>query len=178
MTGRPPAQWLEKLLPRLCLVLGSLLFLAGRLVAGTSNPPPSPAEAEFFEKEIRPVLVRSCGECHGTKQHRGELRLDSRQGVLKGGETGPAVVLGDPAKSLLILAVRHEGDLQMPPKGKLKDEQITALERWVKMGAPWPAEVRHSSDDVRKGPETLGVSTGRSPGSPGRPKRRLVPDAH
>ena len=99
MTGRPPVKSLEKLLPRLCLVLGSLLFLAGRSVAGTANPLPSPAEAEFFEKEIRPVLVRSCGECHGAKQHRGELRLDSRQGMLKGGETGPAVVLGDPGRA-------------------------------------------------------------------------------
>ena len=159
-------------------MLGSLLFLAGRLVAGTSNPPPSPAEAEFFEKEIRPVLVRSCGECHGAKQHRGELRLDSRQGVLKGGETGPAVVLGDPAKSLLILAVRHEGDLQMPPKGKLKDEQITALERWVKMASLAGRGSALFRRRAERAAETLGVSTGRSPGSPGRPKRRLVPDAH
>jgi cytochrome c553 len=124
---------------RLCLALGCALLLAGRSVAGLPNASPTPSAVEFFETEIRPILVGSCGTCHGAEKQRGELRLDSRQAMLKGGETGPAIVPGNPEGSLLILAVRHSGDVQMPPKGKLKDEQIVALERWVKMGAPWPA---------------------------------------
>jgi cytochrome c553 len=117
------------------------------LTAASPSPSQPPSEVDFFETEIRPILVGSCGKCHGAQKQRGELRLDSRQAILKGGETGPAIVPGDPEKSLLILAVRHSGDVQMPPKGKLKEEQIAALERWVKRGAPWPAEQRHSPDE-------------------------------
>jgi cytochrome c553 len=143
MTRRQPPSPADIVLLRLCLVLGSALFFASRSAAGS----PASSEVDFFEKEIRPILVGSCGKCHGAEKQRGELRLDSRQAMLKGGETGPAIVPGDSEKSLLILAVRHSGDVQMPPKGKLKDEQIAALERWVKLGAPWPAEHRLSLDE-------------------------------
>ena len=69
---------------------------------------------------------------------RGGLRLDSREAVLKGGETGPAVVPGKPDESLLMHAVRHRDGLAMPPKGKLNESQIAALEQWIKAGAVWP----------------------------------------
>ena len=127
--------------------MGCVLLFASRSAAGPPNTSPALAEVDFFETEIRPVLIGSCGKCHGAEKQRGELRLDSRQAVLKGGETGPAVVPGDPEKSLLILAVRHSGDVQMPPKDKLKDRQIAALERWVKMGAPWPPKHQRSPDE-------------------------------
>jgi mono/diheme cytochrome c family protein len=144
MTRHQPASLAEIVLPRLCLALACALVLATRSAAESASPAPTAAAAEFFEKEIRPILVGSCGQCHGAEKQRGELRLDSRQALLKGGETGPAIVPGNPEKSLLVLAVRQTGDVQMPPKGKLKDEQIAALEHWVKMGAPWPAEHRLS----------------------------------
>jgi len=99
---------------------------------------PTPTQAEFFEKNVRPVLAESCLGCHdGTAA--GGLRLDSREALLKGGRTGPAIVPGDPAKSLLIAAVAHTGATKMPlGTAKLADEKIAALTTWVKDGAVWP----------------------------------------
>jgi mono/diheme cytochrome c family protein len=98
---------------------------------------------EFFEKHVRPVLVDHCYNCHSPgaeKGVKGGLLLDTRDGLLKGGDNGPAIVAGDPEKSLLIKAIRyHDENLQMPPKGKkLSDQQIEDLVAWVKMGAPDP----------------------------------------
>jgi hypothetical protein len=97
---------------------------------------------EFFERKIRPLLVERCYECHSAQAEKlkGGLFLDTKEGVLKGGDSGPAIVPGNPDKSLLIKAVRYTSDdLQMPPKNKrLPDEQIADLEEWVKMGAPDP----------------------------------------
>jgi hypothetical protein len=101
-----------------------------------------PSGIEFFESKIRPILADDCYKCHSQQSEKvkGGLLLDTRDGLLKGGDTGPAVVAGDPDKSLLIKAVRYaDEDLQMPPKGKkLSPEKIAALEAWVKMGAPDP----------------------------------------
>ncbi len=102
----------------------------------------SPAEqTAFFENRIRPVLVEHCYECHSERSDnpQGGLRLDYRQSVLEGGESGPAVVPGEPEQSLLIEAVRYES-LEMPPKGKLPEAAIDDLVRWVSMGAPDPRE--------------------------------------
>ncbi len=104
----------------------------------------SAAGADFFEKEIRPILAEHCYGCHSaqSKRLRGHLRLDTREGWLQGGDLGPAVTPGDPENSLLISAVRHEDEfLKMPPKGKLDDRQIALLNRWVVMGAPSSREV-------------------------------------
>jgi len=97
-------------------------------------------DTAFFENKIRPILVERCYECHSAeKKQKGNLLLDTKEGLLKGGDTGPALVAGDPAKSLLITAVKWtDKDLQMPPKKKLSDEEIAALDEWVKMGAPDP----------------------------------------
>jgi hypothetical protein len=104
-------------------------------------PAPTGNGVEYFEKHIRPVLVERCYECHSAqaKKLKGKLWLDSREGMLKGGETGPAVVPENVEKSLLISAIRysHE-DLQMPPKEPLTKAQVAAFEQWVKMGAPDP----------------------------------------
>ena len=108
-----------------------------RLVGGE----PDGSSIAFFETKIRPILAEHCDSCHSAKAKklRGELRLDSRPGWMKGGQNGPAIVPGDPDRSLLIRAVRYEDpDLQMPPKGKLDAAQVAALEAWVKMGAPDP----------------------------------------
>src|ERR1051325_1936420 len=99
---------------------------------------------EFFESRIRPLLAEKCFKCHSAaaEKLKGGLYLDNREGLLKGGESGAVVVLGDPEKSKLIEAVRYTNvDLQMPPKGKLSDEQIGDLVRWVKMGAPWGGSI-------------------------------------
>ncbi len=97
---------------------------------------------DFFEKQIRPVLVEQCYECHGEKSQKGGLRLDTKAGWEKGGDSGPTIVPGNPDKSLLIQAIRyHDKDLAMPPKksgGKMPDDQIANFEAWVKIGAPDP----------------------------------------
>ena len=101
------------------------------------------AGIEFFEKEIRPLLVKHCYECHsaGAKEIGGKLLLDHRAGVLKGGETGPAIEPGKPDASRLIAAIRYDDvELQMPPKGKLPADAIARLTEWVKLGAPDPRD--------------------------------------
>jgi cytochrome c553 len=97
---------------------------------------------EFFEKRIRPVLVNDCAECHGAKKHKGGLRVDSREALRRGGDTGPAVVPGDPAKSLLLTSIKHlDPDLQMPEKKPKLDAAIIAdFERWIADGAEDPRD--------------------------------------
>ncbi|HUQ69733.1 MAG TPA: PSD1 and planctomycete cytochrome C domain-containing protein [Planctomycetaceae bacterium] len=107
-------------------------------VAIISQAADDPAHLEFFEREVRPLLFNKCGKCHGAAKQWAELRLDSRVAMLKGGEHGPAIIPGKPDESRLIEAVRQTGDVQMPPDGKLTEAQIAALERWIKLGAPWP----------------------------------------
>lgn len=119
-------------------VLQSLLpFL---LIIGTATAAPNETGIAFFETKIRPLLAGHCLECHSTaKKTRGGLNLDSRQGWVTGGDSGPAVIPGDPDASLLIKAVRyHDLTLQMPEDGKLPEAEITALETWVRLGAPDP----------------------------------------
>src|SRR6266481_5342595 len=100
----------------------------------------SPQQIEFYEKQVQPILAENCYKCHSHQADKikGSFVLDSREALLKGGETGPAIVPGEPEKSLLIKAVRHtDEDLQMPPKKKLPDDQIAILAQWIKMGAPY-----------------------------------------
>lgn len=106
---------------------------------------------EFFEKKIRPVLTKHCFECHAktAKELKAGLRLDTASGIREGGDSGPAVVPGEPDESLLIKAVRYtDQDMQMPPTGKLPDEAIKDLEEWVKQGAPDPREDKDNKDDA------------------------------
>jgi mono/diheme cytochrome c family protein len=101
---------------------------------------PTRAQVEFFEAKIRPVLFDTCGECH-LDDEEGGLRVDSRERLLAGGESGPALVPGDPDKSLLLQAMRRDPGAPRMPKGdpKLSDEIIAAFTEWIKQGAPWPA---------------------------------------
>ncbi|MFM7206313.1 MAG: PSD1 and planctomycete cytochrome C domain-containing protein [Planctomycetaceae bacterium] len=94
------------------------------------------AEREF-ETRVRPLLIARCGSCHGDSVAESGLRLDSRRAVLTGGDGGPAVVPGDAAGSRLIAAVRHADGLEMPPDGRLSEEEIGVLESWVAAGVPW-----------------------------------------
>lgn len=123
-------------------MLRALILSAGLVPALLAENAPDAAGIEFFESKIRPVLAEHCYSCHSEKAEKlkGELYLDSKMGILKGGANGPALVPGNPDQSLLIKAVRyHDENLQMPPKGKkLTDQQIADLEAWVKLGAPDP----------------------------------------
>jgi mono/diheme cytochrome c family protein len=99
----------------------------------------SPDQEQFFETRVRPLLAAKCHECHGPAKQESGLRLDSRAAALAGGDSGtPAVVPGKPDASQLIAAVKHTGDYQMPPTGKLSDDEIAILTQWVEMGSPWP----------------------------------------
>jgi hypothetical protein len=98
---------------------------------------------EFFENKVRPVLVQHCYGCHSgqAKKLRGGLRLDSREAMLNGGESGPAITPGQPDKSRLLSAVAYKNlELQMPPRGKLPEAAIADLTTWIKIGAPWPKQ--------------------------------------
>ncbi|QDT66796.1 Planctomycete cytochrome C [Calycomorphotria hydatis] len=101
----------------------------------------TPAELEFFEQKVRPLLANHCYSCHSAeaKKLQAGLYVDSLQGMLQGGDSGEAIVPGDPDGSLLMEAVRFES-YEMPPKGKLADDEIAVLEKWIKIGAPWPKE--------------------------------------
>jgi len=92
---------------------------------------------EFFETKVRPILATECFSCH-TESQLGGLRLDSREAMLRGGNSGPAIVPGDPDKSLIVTAVRQTGALKMPKGGKLPSAQIEALAQWIRTGATWP----------------------------------------
>ena len=141
----PPTRTPAPNLARPALAFVALAF-ACQSRAG-EPPGPDPAAAEFFETEVRPLLVEKCQSCHGGKKTEGGLSLTSRAAVLKGGETGPAVVPGKPAESLLVKAVNHTGDLKMPLKGKLTAKEVEKLTLWVARGAVWP----DSADAARAG---------------------------
>jgi len=111
---------------------------------------PSPDAIRFFEAKVRPVLVENCVQCHGAAKQEDNLRLDSRAGLIAGGDLGPAIVPGKPDESLLIQAVKHSADLSMPPKKQLPSEQIANLSLWVKSGAVWPDDGKSIAEPPRK----------------------------
>ena len=119
--------------------LGTLLAIL--LCCGTARAEITAQEfaaTDFFESRIRPLLVAKCFGCHADEE-RGGLRLDSRAAIIRGGDSGPAIQLEEHADSLLLLAVNYsDEDLQMPPSGKLTEEQIADLAKWVSIGATWP----------------------------------------
>ncbi len=106
-------------------------------MAHAAEPTPDPEAIKLFESKVRPVLVARCLKCHGEAQQKGQLRLDSREAVMKGGESGEVVVSGKPGDSLLIEAINRTG-LEMPPDAPLKENEIAALTEWVRRGLPWP----------------------------------------
>ena len=122
---------------RSLFVASLLVIVAPPLGTAAEVPTFSPQSLEFFEKSVRPVLVEQCFRCHNDKKSVSGLRLDSREAVLKGGDSGPAAVPGDVVKSLIVRAIRHEGDIKMPEKGKLADSQVAAITEWVRQGLPW-----------------------------------------
>ena len=122
-----------------------VVWLAGGAMWATQG---AEIDEAFFERRVRPVLVERCHKCHSADRAKGGLRLDSRERVLTGGETGPALVAGQPADSLLLQAVEQTGGLKMPPDGRLKDAEIAALREWIAAGAPWPQTARPEPSDA------------------------------
>src|SRR5258706_13334118 len=120
-----------------------LMVVLGVCSPGARAQTASSADSEFFEKKIRPVLAEQCYKCHSAsaKKFKGGLLLDSREGMLKGGETGAALVAGKPNQSLLIKAIHWtDKDLQMPPKEQLSKEGVADFERGGAAGAGWAGE--------------------------------------
>ncbi len=118
-----------------------LLLLASAASPAVATDDLQRATMTFFEKEVRPILVSRCYDCHSEKKQKGGLRVDHIGYLKTGGDTGPALVSGKPEKSALMEAVRFTNpDFQMPPKEKMPDAEIAILEKWIKMGAPWPED--------------------------------------
>ena len=148
------------------LVVG--LYLTGcTILAGDATVRPkqnavaqavTPRDAEFFEAKIRPILSEYCFGCHGPKKHESGLRLDSREGILRGADAGPIVVPGHPEESPLIDVIGYSETIKMPPRSKLPPQAIADLIKWVQLGLPWPESshglaadrVRGSAADLAK----------------------------
>ena len=109
--------------------------------------------SHFFETHVRPVLIEKCIGCHGEEKQSGGLRLDSLAAMLKGGESGPALIPGDATASHIIQATRYDGDLKMPPESSLPEAEKVALAHWVAAGAKWPenmATLKASREELAK----------------------------
>ena len=117
-----------------CLPL--VILVATLFPSWTFADEPCTRGLEFFEKRIRPLLSDNCFKCHTGDKRKGNLALNSRETILKGGDTGPAVIPGEPGKSLLMKAIGYaEPELRMPPRGKLNDQQVADVAEWIKLGA-------------------------------------------
>ncbi|HUY32672.1 MAG TPA: PSD1 and planctomycete cytochrome C domain-containing protein [Pirellulales bacterium] len=129
----------QRIIPRLALA-GGMWLACGSLpqAAEPDGKGAVAADLEFFENQVRPLLANHCQKCHGPDEQKGGLRLDSRSGLLAGGDTGAAIVPGKPDESLLVDAVGYGELYQMPPTGKLAPSEVATLRRWVERGAPWP----------------------------------------
>lgn len=137
---------------------------AGAVGVAQETPPRNalaPEKLEFFESKVRPILVQRCYECHSGQESNGGLRLDYREGLLKGGDSGPALQADEPQGSLLLRAIRYQNaDLQMPPSGKLDATEIEVLETWVGQGAVDPrADLPSGSSDK---PQGMSIPDGRN----------------
>src|SRR5262245_51857227 len=141
--GRPmPSPWV---IP--WILSCTALFAFAVAPVGAADPtldrPLDPKAVAFFEQKIRPVLSEHCFRCHSAeaeqpKKLKAGLYLDTRDGLHKGGDSGPVLVAGKAADSLLIKALKYDGDIRMPPRGKLPDAVIADFEKWVTLGAPDP----------------------------------------
>jgi hypothetical protein len=142
---------------RIAWLACSLVLLTNTVTARADDKPRDARAVAFFEKEIRPVLVQQCYSCHSAKAKnvKGGLLLDTRVGIRKGGESGPAVVPGKPDDSLLLDALRYDG-LEMPPKSKLPKKMVVAFEIWIRNGAVDPREGK-----IEPGRRTIDLVAGR-----------------
>jgi cytochrome c553 len=154
--------------------LVSLLCLVILTSHGQAAPPAAPG-VDLFEKKIRPVLVEQCYGCHSVeaqkkKKLRGGLFLDTRAGLLRGGDSGPAVVPGKPNEGALLAALRHTGEVRMPPKGALPAGVVADFEAWIRLGAPDPR------DEAGPGKRTIDIAEGRKFWAYQPPRKRPPPE--
>jgi len=117
------------------LVIFFVLLTTCAAVADADQP--TADERQFFEKSVRPLLEARCFKCHGAKKQQSHLRLDSRAGMLRGGDSGPAIKPGKPNESLIVKAIRYD-ELEMPPDRRLDKREVETFVRWIQMGASWP----------------------------------------
>ena len=145
----------HSILRKLATILG-ITLLTGGVPLGVR---PTTEQTDFFESKVRPLLARNCYQCHSeqAKIRYSNLRVDGRDALLNGGTRGPAIVPGDPDSSQLIQAVRYE-KLEMPPAGRLSEDQVESLVKWVKMGAPWPDLEVAGSVKISDGQTNLAAS--------------------
>ncbi len=136
---------------------------APAVAAAGSGEVASAEQLEFFEKQVRPLLVTHCYECHSGESPKLQagLRLDHRDGFLVGGDSGPSILPGDAQASLLVESIRYES-YEMPPKGKLAEHEIEVLVQWINSGAPWPDEAppalaNSSSFDIHERGRLIGL---------------------
>ncbi len=147
---------------RLAAILSVLQLLTAPYGVAAADPPDQKsgdsssanaqsdiARLQFFESKVRPLLIENCIKCHGPEKQEGSLRLDSRNGILAGGDTGPAIDLDKPSSSRILSAVRYE-EFEMPPNKRLQDEEIEVLSQWVTQGAVWPQSESHGLE-LRRG---------------------------
>ena len=142
------------------------------LVHGVCSAAVQNQDVEFFEKKIRPVLAGECYECHSAEaqKSKGGLSLDTREGLLRGGESGAALVPGKASESLILSALRHES-LEMPPKKKLSKEVVQDFLQWIEGGAPDP----RTGESVAQGPVSMNIEKGREHWAFQAPKKGSVP---
>ncbi len=146
-----------------------------RSIPALQEKPATTEQLAFFEKKVRPVLAANCYQCHSEAKGKvkGGLVLDTKEGIRRGGNTGPAVVPGDPKASLLVSAVKYERDqLQMPPKQKLSDAAIADLEAWIAAGAVDP---RDGNTSAAAPASEIDVAKGKQFWSFQKPKASIVP---
>jgi cytochrome c len=127
------------------IVLGVGVLAAGVLAGSRLQPVAAGVAADkpaFYTENVKPILETNCGQCHFATNHKGGLSLATKEGTMKGGRDGAVIVPGDPANSMLVKLIRHEGPTDdpkpMPPKGKLSDADIATITQWIKAGAVMP----------------------------------------
>ena len=145
----PPLQ-VTPLLAKCTLFLLTVIYLAPTTNGqDDSQAKFTPEQLEAFETNIRPLLVKHCYQCHSSDSRpaKGGLLLDSREGLLTGGDSGTAIVPGNPEESLLISSVKYQS-YEMPPDGKLSEKEVELLEQWIANNAPWPASEAPSASNA------------------------------
>jgi hypothetical protein len=112
------------------------------LVAAMPAIAAQPDNAKFFDDQVAPILEKRCLSCHNEQLKNANISFLDRESLLHGGTYGPAIIPGNPKASLLIMTLRHEGELQMPPGPKLPAKEISILTEWIKRGAVWGTKLR------------------------------------
>ena len=162
------------------LALSAALMFAATPAGFADDVPKPPTQSadgiRYFETHIRPLLVKHCYECHGEKKQESALRLDTWAALMKGGDTGTAIVAGKPAQSLLLTAVKYQDpNLQMPPENRLSKQDVAKLEHWIEIGAPHP-DATGTLVTTKK--DRISIEDGRKFWSFRKPKKPPLPEVN